>query len=453
MATLADIFSQFQLGGPQQSPEPTLRRPSLDELLGDVLRNGQEAMRDDPTSPLPTTLRGDSLVGIGRRPGGPGQPSDASEFTQAPQAPILTGWDATVRREPEPDPSEFTQAPTPQSQEPQVAAWQTTVRPEPQQAPSALGGPAALPAPTQAPERSMMSQLSTFLAGLGRGGGAVLPALGEGARAVEGSNDTARLLAARGVPTETIQAALTNPAVMQQVIATVFRPQTVKLGQGEALYTNDGRPIASNQPRDQIVPAGGTQTRDGVPVYRAPRNPREISVADLGRLRTEGALGRTYQRLGETFRDDFAVPGTVVGGDVANWYAQNAPERMTTPEARQRAQWWQDYRRNSELLERHELFGAALTPTEQASWRAATIHPNMNAATIRESLRRQNEILTTGIQNYRQSLAAAGYDEAAIDAALGQQQSTAPPVREGATATHPQTGARIIFRGGKWQPA
>jgi len=50
------------------------------------------------------------------------------------------------------------------------------------------------------------------------------------------------------------------------------------------------------------------------------------------------------------------------------------------------AQWWKTYAKQSELVERHKLFGAALTPVEQESWRAADISSGMKADTIKANL-------------------------------------------------------------------
>jgi len=257
-----------------------------------------------------------------------------------------------------------------------------------------------------------------------------------------------------------------NPRIRQSMLESGLDPNdymgTPAAIHGEAMGPRN--PLEDDRTRAQIEAQSAAASRDraaasrsGIietspgatlydttrrePVYTAPaaaRQPRELSPSDTRNLVKDGTVLTTSGRLGTSFRDAYAVPGTVRGGDVANWYAQNAPERMTTADSRQRAQWWQDYRRNSELIERHELFGAALTPTEQASWRAATIHPNMNAATIRVNLARQHDILSGAGRRYARSLVSSGYDGMAIAEAFGL-----PPAELGITGDSRRGGSGL----------
>lgn len=82
------------------------------------------------------------------------------------------------------------------------------------------------------------------------------------------------------------------------------------------------------------------------------------------------------QSLADTYEDEFA-PNVPLTGEVTNWIAENMPmfTRQSTEDANQ---WWKNYRRFQELEDRHELFGSALTASEQAAWKAATISPNTN---------------------------------------------------------------------------
>lgn len=190
--------------------------------------------------------------------------------------------------------------------------------------------------------------------------------------------------------------------------------------------TDAARATALHHNHQAVTPGSSLvdlRTRETV-ATAAPR-PRELSPTDLRGLREDGSTFSTISRLGSTFQSNYSMPSTVVGGDISNWIARNVGG---TGPMRDAAQWWQDYQRNSELTERHALFGAALTATEQASWRAATITPNMTEDAIRRNLATRQELLSSGIRRYSRALVSAGYDGAAIAEALG-----IPPAELGIT--------------------
>jgi hypothetical protein len=112
------------------------------------------------------------------------------------------------------------------------------------------------------------------------------------------------------------------------------------------------------------------------------------------------------------------MPNTVWGGDIRDWIARNAP-MLSSREGQEAATWWQDYRRNSELIERHGLFGAALTGPELASWRAADINPNMTPELIQRNLQTREQIMLGAMRRRAGTLAAAGYDMSSVAQAFG----------------------------------
>lgn len=56
------------------------------------------------------------------------------------------------------------------------------------------------------------------------------------------------------------------------------------------------------------------------------------------------------------------------------------------------AKWFSDYKAEFENIERHGLFGSALTTGEQEQWRKANVTPNMSDEEIREKLARQEDL-------------------------------------------------------------
>lgn len=310
--------------------------------------------------------------------------------------------------------------------------------------------PASAPAaPPRMPEPSFRERLIQ----LGRAGGLNLPD-------DHAENLTYQALVKKGVEPEIARAAVKNPEIMKHVLAAVYAPKSLKVGPNEAVITAQGQEIYRN--RDKLVPipqgtavfdpqtgsvlfrndprpekqvievfdeATGqprkmlwdkhTGAMEPVGGVRTEKKAREFSVNDLGKLRSEGSTFNTVQRLGDTFRDEFSMPGGFVAGDVRNFIGRSLPAGATTAVARDAAAWWQDYKRNSELLERHELFGAALTGAEQAQWRQADINPNMESGAIRKNLETRRNILENGLRRYANALIQAGYDPAPIAAAFG----------------------------------
>lgn len=248
-------------------------------------------------------------------------------------------------------------------------------RPPAQQAPAGAGG-----------GDSFQNRLRGFFAAL----------QGKDPRAFETESMTVRALTARGMDPTMAAVVARNPALLQSALGSMMGPRNpVVLPAGGSVLMPDGRVVQGNPPR------------------------REMSPSDIRTLRNEGSILGTTGRLQQTFQDRYSMPGSIVGGDVRNWMGRNLPEGMTQPQAREAASWWQDYYRNSELTERHELFGAALTATEQAAWRSAAINPNMNAATIRENLAQRQRVLSDAMRRYARSLVASGQDAAVVSEALG----------------------------------
>lgn len=91
----------------------------------------------------------------------------------------------------------------------------------------------------------------------------------------------------------------------------------------------------------------------------------------------------------KSYKDEFApvIPGTA---GLENLIASTAglPSSEIMEEG---SEFWREWKRLSELEQRHELFGSALTESEQREWRAATINPNMKPEMIRAHLKKRGE--------------------------------------------------------------
>jgi hypothetical protein len=94
-------------------------------------------------------------------------------------------------------------------------------------------------------------------------------------------------------------------------------------------------------------------------------------------------------------------------------------------------QAWKSYRRDVQLIERHKLFGAALTKTESESWNTADINPSMEPETIQAHFKRRSEIMGNVMQKYINGLVAGGKDPNQISKIVGFDVSTPESVMNG----------------------
>lgn len=119
----------------------------------------------------------------------------------------------------------------------------------------------------------------------------------------------------------------------------------------------------------------------------------------------------TIDRLNSTFKDDYAGKGVLgFGADMQ----MDGAGRLGVDNAA--VQWWKDYRKNAELVERHALFGAALTPTEQASWRSADVAPGMAADVVKANLATRAALTKKVFENAMADQVDAGHNATRIRA-------------------------------------
>ncbi len=77
--------------------------------------------------------------------------------------------------------------------------------------------------------------------------------------------------------------------------------------------------------------------------------------------------------------------------------------------------WWADWQKFYEMVERHEFFGAALTPTERQAWEAANVGPEMGGPVIRERIQGAVKALQDAVKRREKVYRAEGYNPEALD--------------------------------------
>jgi hypothetical protein len=141
-------------------------------------------------------------------------------------------------------------------------------------------------------------------------------------------------------------------------------------------------------------------------------------VKQLTEARDQAA---TIDRLSSSFNDKFAGKGILGFGANAQL---DASGRIGAD--KDSVEWWKNYRKQSELVERHALFGAALTPGEQASWQSADISPGMDAKVIKRNLATRKALTQKIFENTTQDLVDAGHSEKRVRAISSRNTAIQP---------------------------
>lgn len=138
--------------------------------------------------------------------------------------------------------------------------------------------------------------------------------------------------------------------------------------------------------------AGGAGTGYGAPGF-------EYTTAKTAAEREyENKVGedlRTAIDLADAY-DPVFRPNVPLTGRVENFVGEYLP---STDTAERQADWWKMWKNKQELVQRHKMFGSALTKSEQEEWRRATIGPDTKPEIIQKYLGK--------MKNYSQRLAEA----------------------------------------------
>jgi hypothetical protein len=133
-------------------------------------------------------------------------------------------------------------------------------------------------------------------------------------------------------------------------------------------------------------------------------------------LKDIGALEETAGRIGR-LRSDFEPRFAGLKGAAATVAGNNIPGFTTDA-----SEWWKNYRKEAELVERHAMFGASLTEGEKQAWRDADIGPKMDPAAIQRNLARRAELAQKVFSNAVERQQRAGYNARDVFGAQEQPQ-------------------------------
>jgi len=123
------------------------------------------------------------------------------------------------------------------------------------------------------------------------------------------------------------------------------------------------------------------------------------------------------------FRDEYSGPGSGWENTAQDWLGTGTPGQRD---------WWADFR-SSDNLVRNTLFGASLTPGEQASYGSTTINPNMTPKQIKDNLSRRRDLAREVLGRRAAFARTNGYAPEAVSAILGEYDPAKAPAPTGAS--------------------
>jgi hypothetical protein len=156
----------------------------------------------------------------------------------------------------------------------------------------------------------------------------------------------------------------------------------------------------------------------GGPADKTGASSKPLSGSVVKQLQEVGDNAVTLANLSNTFKDNFANKG-ILGAGADSQLSLSA----TLGKDKDSVDWWKNYRKQAELVERHASFGASLTPGEQESWRSADIGPGMHPDVIKRNLQTRANLAARMLENSRQDAIDAGHSEDRVNAIAGRRNT------------------------------
>lgn len=185
----------------------------------------------------------------------------------------------------------------------------------------------------------------------------------------------------------------------------------------QELAANVSKPFEVTGPDGQAVLVQQDKAGNLTPVagYAPKGGGKPLPGAALKSITEVRDTANTIDRLATSFKPEYAEKGVMGIGADASLAAKGV---MGTD--KDAVEWWKNYRKQAELVERHAMFGAALTPGEQGSWRSADISPGMHPDVIARNLKTRQALTARMLDTTRQDLIDAGHSEQRVNAIAGR---------------------------------
>jgi len=187
--------------------------------------------------------------------------------------------------------------------------------------------------------------------------------------------------------------------------------------------------------REKMIALAAQYKPDANLTGRKPETEKPLPAKERQSLVEARTNATTLDSLSAGFKDDFASKGILGLGADASLSAKSVLGSDTDS-----VQWWKNYRKMAELVERHAMFGASLTEGEKRSWASADISPGMNAKVIKANLATRAAIAKRVLEATQQDLIDSGFGEDRVRKIGGRDVSV--PL-DGKPAAKPAGGWKI----------
>lgn len=177
-------------------------------------------------------------------------------------------------------------------------------------------------------------------------------------------------------------------------------------------------------PDAEAVPAGPNLPPGARVTGRTERPVRPLTEQARNNLQERGGNLSVISNAISSFRPEFAGYVSEMAGNAATTRDRNLPAGWlgANPD---RAAFWQNYDRYKNQI-RNQLFGSALTATEQAAFERADVNPSMQPEVVQRNLNLQQQIVSGAIGRLARSMVQDGYSVSAVEQALGVRLDTLP---------------------------
>lgn len=109
------------------------------------------------------------------------------------------------------------------------------------------------------------------------------------------------------------------------------------------------------------------------------------SASALTKFEDEAKKVGSLDMIRNTF-DPSYVGSLPMSGLAENWLTDNVLGRAAPEGMRRQSEWWRNFNRFYTNIERHELFGSALTAAEQSAWKASNVGPDATAEEVARAM-------------------------------------------------------------------
>jgi hypothetical protein len=206
-----------------------------------------------------------------------------------------------------------------------------------------------------------------------------------------------------------------------------YRRGMLTIAQNKALQPMPGRIV--NLPDKNGVLQPFERSSDGqITPVQAPgvgQRYKQMGVNDITKLSEEGGKAKSVAEFAATFSDNYGGYGAGIE-PIAQLKMLAGRTGWADPKLQESSTWWQGYDKYKNVV-RNDLFGSALTPSEQAQFEKADVTPGMDPKTIRANLALQNRLIQGALTRKSGALKAQGYNPAVVDHAYGVNQPTDVP--------------------------